>query len=201
MKAFCVHCLKEEEYITKKIIVEDKFKDVKVTYFETIAYCVHCGEEVYVKELEESNIVAYQDAYRQKVGLVKLSTVLQLPLIYNIGVRPLSKVLGFGEITYTRYCEGYMPRQIYSDMLLRIERDPAFFLDKLEAARDKISKCAYSKAKSAAEALIEQSKHNEQGIDIQFTVYESSANVSVERMIRNKANFEMSYCEPYSNAA
>ena len=86
-------------------------------------------------------------------------------------------------------------------MLLRIERDPAFFLDKLEAARDKISKCTYSKAKSAAEALIEQSQHNEQGIDIQFTVYESSANISVERMIRNKANFEMSYCEPYSNAA
>lgn len=201
MKVFCVHCLKDKDYVTKRVIAKGAFNGVEVKYIKTLAYCVDCGQEVYVEDLAENNIVAYQDAYCQKVGLVKLSSIRRIPIIYNIGIRPLSKLLGFGEITYTRYYEGYIPRKIYSDMLMKIEHDPKFFLEKLEAARDKISKCAYSKAKSAAEALIEQSKHSEQGIDIQFTIYESSASVSVERMIRNKANFEMSYCEPYSNAA
>lgn len=201
MKVFCVHCLKDEEYVTKKVIAEDVFNGVKVKYIKTLAYCVDCGQEVYVEDLAENNIVAYQDAYCQKMGLIKLSSIRHIPIIYNIGIRPLSKVLGFGEITYTRYYEGYIPSKIYSDKLMKIEHDPKLFLKTLESARGKISERAYRNAKSAAQSLIKQSKQKERNIAAHFSVYESSTDVAVERMVSNKANFEMSYYEPYSNAA
>lgn len=69
MKVLCGHCFNKEEYITKKVIVTDVFNKEEVTYFKTIAYCSKCGNEVYVEEIEEKNLEAYQDAYCQKMEL------------------------------------------------------------------------------------------------------------------------------------
>lgn len=160
MKVLCGHCFNKEEYITKKVIVTDVFNKEEVTYFKTIAYCSKCGNEVYVEEIEEKNLEAYQDAYCQKNGIVKLSSIRQIPILYNIGIRPLSKLLGFGEITYTRYCEGYIPKHTYSDILMRIESDPQYFLLCLEKGKNRITDCAYEKAKKAAMLAIDKQKEN-----------------------------------------
>lgn len=42
---------------------------------------------------------------------------------YHIEKRPLSKLLGLGEITITRYIDGQLPSKNYSDLLFNILND------------------------------------------------------------------------------
>jgi len=72
-----------------------------------------------------------------------LEKILEIPQKYNIGKRPISLLLGWGEMTFTRYCDGDMPTKQYSDVLQRIYDDPAFYLSLLEENKGKpeISNC------------------------------------------------------------
>ena len=73
---------------------------------------------------------------------------------YNIGKRPLSIILGFGEITITRYLDGYPITKQKSDVLKEILNSPEEFLKYLEKNKDDISNIAYAKSKRSVEKLL-----------------------------------------------
>ena len=66
---------------------------------------------------------------------------------YNIGKKPLSIVLGWGEVTIIRYLDGQIPDQFHSDILREIKEDYHEFLKYLEKNRELITDIAYKKAK------------------------------------------------------
>ncbi len=110
--------------------------------------CDECSNEVYVAEIEDENLKALYDAYRQKNGIISLEKILEIPQKYNIGKRPLSLLLGWGEMTFTRYCDGDMPTKQYSDVLQRIYDKPDFYLSLLEENKRNLkSQIAYKKSK------------------------------------------------------
>ena len=73
---------------------------------------------------------------------------------YNIGKRPLSIILGFGEITITRYLDGYPITKQKSNNLKEILNSPEEFLKYLEKNKDDISNIAYAKSKRSVEKLL-----------------------------------------------
>ena len=55
-----------------------------------------------------------------KKEIITIKEILEILEKYNIGKKPLSLVLGWGEITIIRYLEGQIPDQFHSELLLKI---------------------------------------------------------------------------------
>lgn len=95
------------------------------------------------------------------VGFVeRLISVSEMELIldkYDIGKRPLSLLLGWGEGTLTRYLDGDIPTKQYSDTLKTILNDPKDMKKLLEENKDSITDVAY---KHCSEALMDIEKEN-----------------------------------------
>ncbi|NPV81729.1 MAG: DUF4065 domain-containing protein [Firmicutes bacterium] len=156
---FCEECRKDVAYSMENVSLKGTLKGEEYNYSGKKAICAECGAEVYVAEIEDENLKALYDAYRQKKGIISLEKILEIPRKYNIGKRPLSLLLGWGEMTFTRYCDGDMPTKQYSDMLRRIYDEPAFYLSLLEKNKERLkSQVAYEKSRRATMELLDRQK-------------------------------------------
>lgn len=152
---FCEECRKDVSYIETEEIIQNELKGETFEYKGKKATCNECGSEVYVAEIEDYNLKALYDAYRTKNSRISLENILKIPEKYGIGKRPLSLLLGWGEMTFSRYCDGDMPSKQYSDILQRIYNDPAFYDSILENNKDNLkSPSAYEKSKRVTEKLL-----------------------------------------------
>jgi hypothetical protein len=87
--------------------------------------------------------------------MLLINSAIYLKEKYNIGKRPLSLLLGWGEQTFSRFYEGDMPTKPYSDELKQVFSDAAYFLSLLERGKDNLkSHKAYVKSKAATERLL-----------------------------------------------
>lgn len=154
-KVFCEECRKDVAYTVTDIIMNEKLKDETYEFKGKVAFCQECGAEVYVSEIEDDNLKVLYDAYRKRHGIISLEKILELPKKYGIGKRPLSLLLGWGEITFSRYSEGDMPAKHYSEILEKIYEDPALYRDLLENNKEKLkSPTAYEKSKQVTDRLL-----------------------------------------------
>lgn len=154
MKAFCEEC---SDYINYRIKENDRTKDIKgkeVEFKEKVAYCSDCGNEIFVSELRDENLATMDRAYRIAEGLIFISEIFDLLDKYDIGKRPLSLLLGWGETTLTRFVNGDIPSKTYSDLLKRMYESPDDFLELLINNKDNITEAAYNKSFEATDRII-----------------------------------------------
>lgn len=152
---FCPECRQDVKYSVKEKAEVAELKGEAYEFTSHTAYCEKCGGEVYVAELEDENLKALYDAYRQKHDIISLEDIRAIPEKYNIGKRPLSLLLGWGEQTFSRYYDGDMPTKQYSEILKQIYSDPAYYLSLLEKSKDNLkSDKAYKKSKATTEGLL-----------------------------------------------
>lgn len=153
--AYCKKCGKEQPYRINCVPMAGKLKEEVYTYTGQEARCRICGERVQAMEIDEANLRTLYDLYRQQKGIISLEHVRALPKRYAIGKRPLSKLLGWGELTFTRYYEGYMPSWQYSEVLKRLYEEPSFYKALLERNREALgSERSYEKSLRAVEKLL-----------------------------------------------
>ena len=164
---FCETCREDKEYYIKSLEMKSILKGEEYEYTGKIAFCSECNAEVYVAEIEDSNLKALYDAYRQKNGIISLENIHEIPKKYNIGKRPLSLLLNWGEMTLSRYCEGDMPTKQYSDTLQKIYNEPEFYLSMLEENKGNLkSLTAYEKSKRATLKLLGQAQREKAKVDL-----------------------------------
>ncbi len=87
------------------------------------------------------------------MDIIKKEEIMEILNRYAIGKKPLSLVLGWGEVTIIRYLEGTKPDQLHSDILYKIKDDEQEFLKYLEKNRKLITETAYKKAISRISEL------------------------------------------------
>lgn len=163
---FCEECRKDVAYTVTEIIMTEQLKDESYEFKGKAAFCSECGAEVYVPEIEDANLKALYDAYRQRHGIISLEKILAIPKKYGIGKRPLSVLLGWGESTFSRYCEGDMPSPHYSELLEKIYNEPAFYRNLLENNKAKLkSPTAYEKSKQVTDQLLGDENRSPAKID------------------------------------
>ena len=163
---FCETCRKDIVFCVDNVVMKNSLKGEQYTFSGKKAICTECNNEVYVTDLEDENLKALYDSYRQKNGIIPLEKILEIPQKYNIGKRPLSLLLNWGEMTFSRYCEGDMPTKQYSDTLLRIYNEPHFYLSLLEGNKGKLkSLTAYEKSKRSTLELLGQQKPTKSKVD------------------------------------
>ena len=152
---FCETCRKDVCYLESAVTLRNDLKGETYEYNGKQAVCNECGEDVYVAEVEDYNLKALYDAFRERNEIISHERIMEIPKKYNIGKRPLSLLLGWGEMTFSRYYDGDMPTKQYSDMLQRIFNDPNAFLDLLELNKANLrSPTAYEKSKRTTEELL-----------------------------------------------
>ncbi len=87
--------------------------------------------------------------------VVSLNEILKK---YNIGKKPLSKILGWGETTVMNQLNGASPNREFAKTIKRLSEDPYYFSELLEKNRGKVTDVAYRKAKKAVQKLVECDK-------------------------------------------
>ena len=122
-KLLCGNCRKRVSYHVYKRPAKTVIKGLEIHYEEYYGVCDECKEEVYVPGLEDKNIEKIDEIYRNEKELITKPEIKKILTKYNIEKRPLSKLLGFGELTITRYLDGQIPSRKYSDILYEILDD------------------------------------------------------------------------------
>ncbi|MFZ3131964.1 MAG: hypothetical protein WA125_12890 [Desulfosporosinus sp.] len=102
----------------------------------------------------------------KKNGIISLEKILKIPQRYTFGKRPLSMLLGWGEMTFARYYYVDMPTKQYSDILQKISDEPAFYLSLLEENKRNLkSQTAYEKSKRTTIELLGRQKTDVSKVD------------------------------------
>lgn len=167
MTTFCEECRKDVSYKEIEVALQNELKGETYEYTGKKAVCDLCGSDVYVSEIEDFNLKALYDAYRRQNSIITLERIQEIPEKYGIGKRPLSLLLGWGEMTFSRYFDGDMPSKQYSEILKRIYDDPTFYLSLLERNKDNLkSQLTYEKSKRATEALVGINRSDQSKMDV-----------------------------------
>lgn len=164
---FCEECRDEVEYAIAEVPMVGKIKDVEYHYTGKEARCTVCSSRIYVPEINDSNLKALYDVYRQENGIVSLDVIMAIPEKYAIGKRPLSLLLGWGEQTFSRYCDGDLPTKQYSEILTKVYEDPIYYAKLLEDGKENLkSQVSYEKSRKALDVLLGMSGTDTSKIDI-----------------------------------
>ena len=108
-KVKCVECGNEAKY---KVVKENYVYEedgMEIEYEGKKAVCSKCESELLIDEIEDYNQKQFEKAYKEINDIITIEEINEIIEKYNIGKRALSIVLGFGEITITRYLDGYIP--------------------------------------------------------------------------------------------
>jgi uncharacterized phage-associated protein len=164
---FCEECRDEVEYTVTEVPMVGTIKGIEYRYTGKEARCIGCNTRIYVPEINDSNLKALYDVYRQENGIVSLDVILAIPEKYAIGKRPLSLLLGWGEQTFSRYCDGDMPTKQYSEILTRVYEDPMYYAELLESGKGNLkSQASYEKSRKVLDVLLGVSGTDSSKIDI-----------------------------------
>lgn len=154
-KIFCRDCGHPTDYIVMDTPMTGTIKGKKVNYSGKEARCADCGSLIHIAEVDDYNVKALRNLYPRKSDVISLEQILEIPKKYAIGKRPLSLLLGWGEQTFSRYCEGDIPTKQYSDILTRIYNEPSFYSALLDANKKNLkSNLTYTKSRKAVDALL-----------------------------------------------
>ena len=174
-KTFCEECRNDVEYTTASVPMTGTIKGKAYHYTGTEARCADCGNLVFVPEISDDNLRSLYNVFREENGIVSLDVICAIPEKYDIGKRPLSLLLGWGELTFSRYCDGDIPTRQYSDILQRIYNEPQFYSELLEANKANLkSQRTYEKTRRAVDALLSVDAPSNSKINtvIQYLLYQ-----------------------------
>ena len=150
-KRYCIHCSQEVEYIVLEQMTTAIVRGENISYMEQIAICPVCNKELYVPEVNDGNLKRKIAAYKNNFDIIKINEIDSILEMYRIGKRPLSKLLGFGEITITRFLDGKTPSKKSSDILKGV-------LNSIEKMREYIEKNTDETLRSACSKSLEAIK-------------------------------------------
>ena len=154
--AFCPTCMKTVRFTTIKRMMLVSYEGKRYRYATRRAICDCCGSEATYPPYQEESGRNFNEAIRTQEGLVSLEVIYEVPRRYDIGKRPLSRVLGFGEHTYAQLMEGQTPNRAHSDLITRVYDDPGCYLALLEKHRGGIGERTYLRSKRATQVYMQQ---------------------------------------------
>ncbi len=164
MLGFCEKCRDMVEYYIEEGEMTKNIKGKEIKYKGKVAYCDECKSEIFVAEIRDYNLMKLDEAFREEEGLITVSEMELILKKYDIGKRPLSLLLGWGELTLTRYLDGDIPTKQYSDTLKKILNN-SDYKELLEKNKNNIKDIAYRKSSEALENIEVDSVFNIESIN------------------------------------
>ena len=129
MKIYCPYCDEEHDVLIIEEESECIIKGTKVKFLEKNYYCDVCNVEFSNGELEDLNLLSARDAYRKEHNLLTSSEIKNIREKYKLSQSDLALILGFGEVTITRYETKEIQNKNYDDILREISNNPYLLYD------------------------------------------------------------------------
>lgn len=152
----CVKCQSKVKYRIEEAEYEYEDKEVSLKYKGKKAICENCGNEIIMDEIEDFNQSQFEEEYRKINEIITKEEISEILTKYGIGKRPLSLLLGFGEITITRYLSGYIPTKKNSLLLKKVLYNPEIYYSILMSNKKCIKDIAYKKSLKAVSKYIDE---------------------------------------------
>ncbi len=137
VKIYCPFCDKEHDL---NIITSSKItvvNDEEVVYDEKCYLCEETNERFMSGSLLNQNILNAKDIFRQNHNLLTSKDIKSIREKYNLSQADLSLILGWGEVTITRYETKEVQNINYDNILRQINDDPFKLYDYFKLNRDK----------------------------------------------------------------
>lgn len=194
-KTVCNTC---NELVTLEVqpsVLHGHLKGVDLS-FEGKAICSkECGHNIEDSEVLELNSHKLKDAYRSQHNIIALDDIKKIPQMYGIGKRPLSNLLGWGELTFTRYYDGDIPTFSYSQQLSSIYNSPLRYLELLERYKDLVSTKTYAKSKICAVKLLEEQSKIAHIFDYILTQCDDITPLTIHKILYYIQGFHLAFFE------
>lgn len=123
-KMRCSECGTRNEYELKKSVRRYQGDGYDFEFEVTEPFCSKCGAPISDEEIESEIARIANEKIRESRGIITKEEIINILEKYNVSQKYLSKLLGWGEITLTRYVSGgYTPNVNNSEKLKAIS-DP-----------------------------------------------------------------------------
>ncbi|MFH1665658.1 MAG: type II TA system antitoxin MqsA family protein [Candidatus Omnitrophota bacterium] len=120
---YCPKCdeVQEVDLISKR--EEYEVRGDKFSINAEIYVCKKCGEDIFDEEMDTKNLMKLYDSYRKTNELLMPDEIKALRSKYGLSQRAMSRLLKWGEVTYTRYENGAVQDNAHNEVLELIQ-DP-----------------------------------------------------------------------------
>ena len=172
--AVCIACGCRTAYTLTSHAETVTVRGICFSYVEHSAHCIHCGNEIYVPEVNDENAQSREDSFRKAASLITAAEINEILTKYHIGAGPLARALGFGEVTVNRYVGGQLPSKAHSDKLLEVLESHKKMEEYLEANKSQISGVAYNKCRNAINELNNIYSSNKIDVVARYLLYKCS---------------------------
>lgn len=114
----CYECGAKNTYEFRDTIREYEGNGYHFEILVHVPFCAKCGAPVYDEEIERNIAQQANKKIRSQREIITREEILEILETYNVSQKFLSKLLGWGEITLTRYINGnYTPSLSNSNRL------------------------------------------------------------------------------------
>lgn len=132
----CFECGAMDTYELRDTIREYKGEGYSFEMLVRIPFCKVCGAPLYDEELERDIAEKANEKIREQCGIITREEILEILDLYNVSQKFLSKLLGWGEITLTRYISGNYTPNIANSNRMKELKNPYVFQSLLQNFRN-----------------------------------------------------------------
>lgn len=104
------------------------------------------GEQFTTTELDELNLVQLHNKYRKKYSIPFTNEIKEIRTSYGLSALKMSEVLGLGANVYRSYEAGEVP-SVATGRLIKMSKDPGYFMQLLDMNKDVLDQKEYEKIK------------------------------------------------------
>lgn len=174
----CAKCRKRVSYHIFKRPAKATVKNTEIEYEEYYGICDECKSKIFVPGLDDRNEATIEEEFRRKKGLITVNAIKRILEKYNVEKRPLSKLLGFGELTITRYIDGQLPSAKYSHILFEVLKNEQEMKKYVEVNKDEVSAVAANKVLKAIERCEKEKEYKSSAEKIALYIISSGKEIT-----------------------
>lgn len=120
-----IYCSKCRQVGEAKQILKDEEYEVRGDRFtikSKVYVCTKCDEEIFDEEVEKENLELLYSMYRKKHSLLTPDDIKDIRKKYGLSQRAMSRLLEWGEVTFSRYENGSIQDSIHNSFLELIKK-------------------------------------------------------------------------------
>ena len=143
----CPICNKVHLIEKRRSEAEMLIKNEIVKYEQTYFFCPDSADYEYDEfvsaELMDINLQNARNAYRKKHGLLTSDDIVEIRSLYSMSQADLAILLGWGEVTITRYETKAVQDETYDQLIRLVKDDPYYALERLKKQKEQFSARKY----------------------------------------------------------
>ncbi|MGB4589644.1 MAG: type II TA system antitoxin MqsA family protein [Clostridiaceae bacterium] len=155
----CPLCNKTHSLEQRKRLTQSIIKDEVVDYEESYFLCPLSDEdenEFVSARLMDENLLIARDSYRIKKGLLTSEEIANIRKYYGLTQSDFSAMLGWGEVTITRYESKTIQDDTYDNIMRMIYDNPMFALDCIDKHKNRFTEEKYARIRKSITNKVEE---------------------------------------------